>query len=431
MIIRLAAFHQTLHQGQFPVRYLFSLNHGYGYPVLNFLYPLPFYFGEVIHHLGLGFIDTIKTLFILSFLLSAGSMYLLVSRKWGTWPAFIAALFYTYAPYRIFDVYHRGSLGEAVAFIFIPLVFYFVETNLPLAALTFAALICSHNTLAFMISPLILLFTLRKLSLSKTFIFFTLTLGLSAFFWFPALYDLKYTRASVTQVSDFTRYFLTTENFLPLVGLLTPASLILVTTNLPLIIVSLTSLFLSSPYSSSIWLHSPLPQLVQFPWRFLSVTVFSTALLLGFASHKIKWWPFNLILAGAILLLSLPVIKVIPLNKTDDYYSTNDATTTVQNEYMPIWIKSDPAVATDQKYIYLNPTTIRINEVYFPGLKIYVDGSETNFNFKNSGYPEFSVAPGGHQIKSIFSETSPRQIADLISLFALILLLILLARQRH
>ena len=68
MIIRLSAFHETLRSGQFPVRFLERLNHGLGYPVLDFLYPLPFYLGELIHLLGFNFIDSVKILFALSFI---------------------------------------------------------------------------------------------------------------------------------------------------------------------------------------------------------------------------------------------------------------------------------------------------------------------------------------------------------------------------
>ena len=49
MVIRLSAFHQSLRDGQFPVRWSSRLNHGFGYPVLNFLYPLPFYIGELFY----------------------------------------------------------------------------------------------------------------------------------------------------------------------------------------------------------------------------------------------------------------------------------------------------------------------------------------------------------------------------------------------
>src|SRR5258708_6059592 len=70
MIIRFSAFYQALRLGQIPVRFLISLNHGYGYPVADFLYPLFMYLGVPIHILGFGFINTIKIILAGSFLLS-------------------------------------------------------------------------------------------------------------------------------------------------------------------------------------------------------------------------------------------------------------------------------------------------------------------------------------------------------------------------
>ncbi len=60
MVIRLSAFYQSLREGQFPVRFLGRLNHGYGYPVANFLYPGYMYIGSVIHFLGFSFVNTVK-----------------------------------------------------------------------------------------------------------------------------------------------------------------------------------------------------------------------------------------------------------------------------------------------------------------------------------------------------------------------------------
>ena len=50
-LARIAAYSQALKHGQFPVRWLPRLNHGYGYPVANFLYPLPFYLAEPVYFL--------------------------------------------------------------------------------------------------------------------------------------------------------------------------------------------------------------------------------------------------------------------------------------------------------------------------------------------------------------------------------------------
>src|SRR3989344_6542362 len=66
MVIRFSAFHQTLAAGQFPVRFVDRLNNNYGFPVTNFLYPLPFYLSEIPKALGFGFVDSVKITFISS-----------------------------------------------------------------------------------------------------------------------------------------------------------------------------------------------------------------------------------------------------------------------------------------------------------------------------------------------------------------------------
>src|SRR3990167_6988014 len=80
MVIRQSAFHQALSSGQFPVRFVDRLNNNYGYPVLNFLYPLPFYTAEIPKLLGLGFVDSVKAIFVLSTTASTIAMFWALSQ---------------------------------------------------------------------------------------------------------------------------------------------------------------------------------------------------------------------------------------------------------------------------------------------------------------------------------------------------------------
>src|SRR3990172_6802434 len=88
MVIRFSAFHQTLASGQFPVRFVDRLNNNYGYPVLNFLYPLPFYFAEIPKLLGFGFVDSIKIVFVVSTVVSAVAMFWALSQVFNKWAVF-------------------------------------------------------------------------------------------------------------------------------------------------------------------------------------------------------------------------------------------------------------------------------------------------------------------------------------------------------
>src|SRR3989344_5162280 len=122
MVIRFSAFHQTLSSGQFPVRFVDRLNNNYGYPVLNFLYPLPFYFAEIPKVLGFGFVNSIKIIFVVSTVASVVIMFWALTQVFSKEAGFAGAALYLFAPYRFVDLYVRGSIGENLAFAIIPLI---------------------------------------------------------------------------------------------------------------------------------------------------------------------------------------------------------------------------------------------------------------------------------------------------------------------
>lgn len=413
MVVRLSAFHQTLRSGQFPVRFLERLNHGYGYPVVNFLYPLPFYLGEIPHLLGFGFIDSVKILFLAGFILGGVFMY--------RYAGLAAAVVYSYAPYRIFDVYKRGSLGEAVAFIFLPLVFYFLDKkNIFWSAIFTAALITSHNVIAFIFLPIIFLYS-RNIKL------IIWSLLLSAFFWIPAIYDLQFTRAGQTMVANFSDYFLTGANFLQVGGLAIVAILaatLFKRKALFFLAVTLIALFFALPISALFWQILPLPRLVQFPWRFLTIVVFGAAVLAGHLAKSNKW--LGVAAAALTVVLSLPLIQVERSFQPEGYYVTNDDTTTVKNEYMPKWVANDPTSQPPGK-IQISPDgkTTQINTVYFPGWEVYVNGQRTPIDYQTNGFLRVAINNPSDKVVSVFKETLVRFLADLLTISGFIALIIL------
>src|SRR3989344_9243145 len=100
MIIRFTAFHQTLKTGQLPVRFVDRLNNNYGYPVLNFLYPLPFYFSEIPKVLGFNFVDSIKATFVFSTVLSVVAMFWALSQFFSRYASLAGSIVYLFIPYR-------------------------------------------------------------------------------------------------------------------------------------------------------------------------------------------------------------------------------------------------------------------------------------------------------------------------------------------
>src|SRR3989344_8578643 len=118
--IRLLEIDKCLKDGQIPCRWVPDMGYGYGYPQFNYYAPLPYYIMEVFHLTGLGYLDSVKAGFVLSFVLSGVGMYLLGKSLWGRAGGFISALFYSYLPYRAVDLFVRGAVGELYGFAFLP-----------------------------------------------------------------------------------------------------------------------------------------------------------------------------------------------------------------------------------------------------------------------------------------------------------------------
>jgi hypothetical protein len=76
--------------------------------------PLSYYLALLIVQMGGTPLSGVKIVFALSFLLGAAGVYLWLRRALGPAGAALAALVYTYLPYRIAAVYVRGAWGEAL-----------------------------------------------------------------------------------------------------------------------------------------------------------------------------------------------------------------------------------------------------------------------------------------------------------------------------
>ena len=208
-VARVSQLAAALQDGQLPVRWVADLGYGYGYPLFNFYAPLAYYVGGFLNLVGFDALVATKMMFGLGIILAGVSMYFLAKEFWGRKGGVVAALFYVYAPYHAVQIYVRGSVGELWAYAFLPLVFlgdYRIFKVLPgavlLAGLSLAAVILSHNLTALMLVPflgivlVILFFTSKN---KKSFLilnskFIILALGASAFYWLPALTEMRFTK---------------------------------------------------------------------------------------------------------------------------------------------------------------------------------------------------------------------------------------------
>lgn len=464
MVIRLSAFYEALRQGQFPVRYLPRLNNNLGYPVADFLYPLFMYVGSLIHLFHIPFITTIKILFGLSLLGGGIGIFVWLNKKFGNIAAFVGAVVYMLFPYHIWDITKRGSLGEVIALGIVPFIFWKIDGgNIILTSLGIGLLIMAHNTLALLFLPVILSYfiLLRKY---REMIFATIIgLGISAFFWFPALFDKQFTVFDKTVVSNFSQYFLLSD----LYALIGVVSFVIIFLSLYLfvkkqnifsaffLVITLLSISLTTQVSKIIWQLLHFGPYVQFPFRFLSITALGVGFLTAYVIGNWKKEQ-RFILAGLLIVLVYICTWQYVFPKSyqyypDTFYSTNQDTTTVQNEYMPIWVQKLPTNV--QRKVSINNGNIQnitdkggsiqfdietsqsskvtIAKVYFPGWIAKIDGKKTSVTpERRTGFIVLQVMKGKHHIVLYFGETTQRLIADIISLGFLIVAIGLIIKQR-
>ncbi len=385
--------HKVILMGKIPPRFVPDLSFAFGYPLFNFVFPMPFYVAEVFHLLGLGLVDSIKGLFFISIPLSFLFMFLLL-RQFISRPLSLAGAFlYIYAPYRAVDIYVRGAIGEIVSFIFLPLIILSIvkittAKNLRwvgIGAIATASLVLSHNITAYMFLPAALLLILlqffftsqKKAFAEKSFLMIFMGFLISIYFWLPAIVEsglMKYDTvfnfvdhfpgvlqlvtpywgygASVPGPGDGISFFLGTANILvAILGLIITISSWsrIQKDKKPILIWAVisiaVSLFLMNYRSIFLWNRIPLLPYFQFPWRFLIMTTFAIPLLI----IVFEKFQYKLLIATGIIILTIVTSSTDfrPqdfLGRTDNYFL---------NRYIPTPVASKEYLETQEEYLRL------------------------------------------------------------------------------
>lgn len=330
-LYRLVDLDWCIRGGALYPRWLPNLGFGYGYAVLNYYAPLSYYIGQTFHMLGPGYIDSIKLTYALGFVGSGLTMYLFAKQLMGRVPALLAALVYVYLPYHLADGYVRGALAEFLSFVFFPLIlwcFYKLATTehprwIAWSALSLAGLILTHNLMALIFAPLLVAYVaflwlgrrnVKLLGYAASAVL--LAFALAAFYWLPGLVESKWVRLGQVgpRATDYIPKLITTSDFFsPFliyryfpeqgVSLEHPISwlqfgLICLSLAVPLRLrhaswgpvrkhllffqgATFVSLFMLFVYSRFLWDHVPLLPYLQYPFRFLTLTSFTSAFVIG------------------------------------------------------------------------------------------------------------------------------------------------------
>lgn len=390
---------RSLRDGMFPVRWVADLGFGYGYPIFNFYAPLAYYIGSFINILGFDVLLATKLMMIFGILLAGVSMYFLAKELWGKSGGIISALLYVFIPYHAVDIYVRGDVAEFWAYAFIPLVFYSLlkihqtgKLRFVIAgALSYAALIVSHNLTALMATPFILIFAMLLFAGNRKTgknLLMTILLGLlvSAFYWLPAILEVNYTNV-LSQIgggADYKDHFVCLSQLWSspwgfggsakgcvdglsfMIGkihiFLGLISIILFGLGVFLkkvekkkgylltffLVALLSSIFLTLDYSKFIWdLIKPMA-FFQYPWRFLLMIGFFISLISGSILYywqiifKRKWIGLLVLITASLAIVAFnnkyfEVQKYLSVSSnsfTNDYF-LKFRTPQISSEYMP------------------------------------------------------------------------------------------------
>jgi hypothetical protein len=420
-VARVHQMHKALSDGMVPARWVPDLGYGFGYPIYNFYAPLAYYIGALFMFLGFNALVATKLMIGFGIVAAGIFMYFLSKEFWGKIGGLMSSLLYIYAPYHALNAYVRGAIAELWAYAFIPLAFFGIykvytvlesypksslkkskiKNNLwwwvTLSAVSYAAIILSHNLTAMMVSPFIFFFAFYlyvKLRISKIiykhyYVLIGLLIGimLSAFYWLPVPFEMKFTDvlSVVGGGSDYRDHFACliqlwnspwgyagsapgcVDGFSLKIGKL---HILLSLLSLPgllflyridkkryfliilFILFLLLSVFLTVSQSKFIWDSIPQMAFFQFPWRFLILITFLTSFLGGagfwIAENmivknrliKYVYWAGSVLFAISIIVLDSKVFlpQHFSTKSPKDYVSDYELkwrVSKISDEYMP------------------------------------------------------------------------------------------------
>jgi len=472
-LIRFWQFDKNIRDAKFFPRWAPDLDNGFGVPLFSFFYPLPNYAAEIFHIFGFNLIDSLKFSLALAFFLSGLFFYLGLKEKFNSWPALVGAVFYLYAPYHFLDLYVRGSVGEVWALVWLPAVLWaWGKKQLVLASVFFAFLILSHNILALVFSVFLLSYMLvcghtsdcqlhsGRVHANTPGASLVLGLGLSAYFWLPALVEKKFVRG--LEIIDYADHF---PDFFQLIfpswgtgfsvsGIMDGMSFQIGLAHWLVVLISLLLLWKQRKYSRQIlfflswffllcflmlenslfvWQVLPLMHYLQYPWRLLALIIVITSFLAGWLAQRLRR-PVLILLLILIVLgfnwrYSRPIIYPA---RTDDFYLDNpdwtQGTATLANSFNTIWAKEHQSFA--ERLESQENGRLRVNINYYPGWSVFGgDGQKKEIKLEPDGAFSVLSDKDNHQINVRFTETPFRLFANGISIVSFLVLVLLIFKK--
>lgn len=507
-MMRQLIMEECFKEWQIPCRWTSHMGYGFGFPLFNYYPPLPYFIGQLFRLVGFSFVDTIKYTAVLSFIVSGLTMYIFARQFWGRLGGLVSAAFYVWAPYHAVDVYVRGAMNEAWALAWFPLILWSSYKLIKEAqfrwiialALSWFALFTSHNLMVLIFTPLfgawVLFWVWREKSwftIPQLLVAGIWGLGLAAFFTIPVVLekDLVHTETLVQGYYEYVAHFANINQLLisrfwgygPSVWE-TKDDRMSFQVGHPHWIISLVVLglvirrywktgkinnfsfisvffvaagwfatFMAHTRSTNIWQAIPFLQFVQFPWRFVTLSIFSFSIVAGAfvvlfekRGKSFSKWLAAILIIG-IVFLGKDYFKPERMGPVTDKEKFSGAAWELQQnagiyDYLPKSVKDVPKkpqktvadivegrgkiIDVEQGTNWANfkvvadsdSVKVRINIFQFPDWRVFTDGkkSEIFLNDDEWGRIHISVPAGEHTITARLYDTQPRKVGNIISI---------------
>ncbi len=494
---------------QIPCRWIPDMGYQYGYPQFIFYPPSIYYLGAFFHFFNIQFIDSVKIMFILALFLSALFMFIFLKAFLkNTLSAFFGALLYTYAPYKALEVYVRGALSELWSMVFFPLIFWSIYNLIDrqklryviFLGLSLAGLMLTHNLMSLIFAPMALIWCVSLLVLKKRWktipkiiLGGLLGLGLASFFTLPVISESRYVHLEslVGGYFDYRQHFVNLEKLFVSnhfgygsSGLDQDNDLTLSTGQLHWLVavvgfalafyffkkqrhisvltlifslVELGVLFMIHQKSTFIWEKLPILHYLQFPWRFLTVSIFLLSILGGITLFYIV--SINKKYANIFVIVVMVGIFILQgqFFQPKEWFNISDndkfsgaswekQLTISIFDYLPIYAKLPPnkkapvlpeTLEGEVEFVSYQKGSnyqkgeikvkkeaiLRIPLFDFPGMEVRVDGKTVAHWHDDCrgqqyclGLITFKVEEGTHQFLAQLKDTSIRMMGSIISL---------------
>ena len=207
LALRTAETSQALREGRLYPRWSPFANDGYGAPVLNFDPPAVRYIAATLDILFTNdVIQAIQWVYVFAFIVAGVSVYLLVIEFYHRTAGLLTSLFYVSAPYIAFQIPHiDGDLPQLMALALLPTVLWSLTriikhqqaADIVFAVLSLTLLILTsplHSMTIFLLMMPILIHernNLTRESLVLCALAVALAIGLTSFYWLPAIVELQ------------------------------------------------------------------------------------------------------------------------------------------------------------------------------------------------------------------------------------------------